>query len=48
MCERLKILGYLALHIRQIDMDMKNSKRVEALRARMVADIAGMLRPPRV
>jgi pyruvate,water dikinase len=43
MVDRLKILGYLALHTRQIDMIMKNPARVGALRAKMVADIDGML-----
>ncbi len=43
MVERLKILGYLALHTRQIDMIMKNKARVEALRAKMRADIDGVL-----
>ena len=43
MYERLKILGYLALHTRQIDMIMANSQRVKALRAKIVADIDGVL-----
>jgi pyruvate,water dikinase len=43
MCERLKILGYLSLHTRQIDMIMKNKARVDALRAKMRADIDGVL-----
>ena len=43
MGERLKILGYLSLHTRQIDMIMKNKARVDALRAKMRADIDGVL-----
>jgi len=43
MCEPLKQLGYLSLHTRQIDMIMKNKARVNALRAKMHADIDGVL-----
>jgi pyruvate,water dikinase len=43
MSERLKILGYLTLHTRQIDMIMKNRARVDALRAKMQVDIEGVL-----
>mgnify|MGYP000172754168 CR=1 FL=1 len=35
--------GYLSLHTRQIDMIMKNKARVDALRAKMRADIDGVL-----
>ena len=43
MCERLKILGYLSLHTRQIDMIMKNKARVDALRTKMLTDIDDVL-----
>jgi pyruvate,water dikinase len=43
MREHLKILGYLALHTRQIDMIMHNAARVNALRERMTADIRQLL-----
>ncbi len=46
MCERLKILGYLSLHTRQIDMIMKNKARVDALQNKMRADIDGVLINP--
>ncbi|BBO72254.1 phosphoenolpyruvate synthase [Desulfosarcina alkanivorans] len=46
MYERLKILGYFSLHTRQIDMVMKNSARVNALRKKMLADIDGELLDP--
>jgi pyruvate,water dikinase len=43
MREHLKILGYLALHTRQIDMIMHNAARVNALRERMKADIRQLM-----
>ena len=43
MCGRLKILGYLSLHTRQIDMIMKNKARVDAVRTKMRSDIDGVL-----
>ncbi|MEJ2037547.1 MAG: PEP/pyruvate-binding domain-containing protein [Desulfosarcinaceae bacterium] len=43
MQERLKILGYLSLHTRQIDMVMSNNARVESLRRKMVMHIGQLL-----
>jgi len=39
----LKILGYLVLHTRQIDMIMHNRDRVNALRERMTVDMESLL-----
>jgi pyruvate,water dikinase len=43
MREHLKILGYLSLHTRQIDMIMHNSTRINTLREQMTADIRRLL-----
>ena len=45
MQDHLKILGYLSLHTRQIDMIMENSARVEALRSKMLGHIDTLLQP---
>jgi len=41
--ERLRILGYLLVHTRQIDMAMADRGAADSLRQKMLADIAAML-----
>jgi pyruvate,water dikinase len=43
MEERLRILGYLIMHTRQLDMVMSNEAEVRRYRAKFVADIQGLL-----
>lgn len=44
--DRLRILGYLLVHTRQIDMAMTGRAAADALRDKMLADIAAMLERP--
>lgn len=44
--DRLRILGYLLVHTRQIDMAMTDRGAADALRAKMLADIEAMLATP--
>jgi pyruvate,water dikinase len=44
--DRLRILGYLLVHTRQIDMAMADRGAADRLRDKMLADIAGMLEKP--
>ena len=44
--DRLRILGYLLVHTRQIDMAMTDRGAADALREKMLADIAAMLETP--
>lgn len=44
--DRLRILGYLLVHTRQIDMAMTDRGAADALRDKMLQDINGMLSTP--
>jgi len=44
--DRLRILGYLLVHTRQLDMAMADRGAADALRQKMLADIAAMLARP--
>lgn len=44
--ERLRILGYLLVHTRQLDMSMTDRGAADALRGKMLDDIAAMLAGP--
>jgi pyruvate,water dikinase len=44
--DRLRILGYLLVHTRQVDMAMADRGAADALRDKMLADIAAMLATP--
>ena len=44
--DRLRILGYLLVHTRQIDMAMADRGAADRLREKMLADIASMLAAP--
>jgi len=44
--DRLRILGYLLVHTRQLDMAMADQGAADCLRTRMLSDIAGMLDTP--
>lgn len=44
--DRLRILGYLLVHTRQLDMAMADHGAAEALRRKMLADIEAMLAVP--
>ncbi|NQV03089.1 MAG: hypothetical protein HQ542_10605, partial [Bacteroidia bacterium] len=43
MEERLRILGYLTLHTRQLDMIMANDSAVRYYKARIERDIQGFM-----
>jgi len=44
--DRLRILGYLLVHTRQLDMAIADRGAADALRQRLLADIEGMLATP--
>jgi pyruvate,water dikinase len=44
--DRLRILGYLLVHTRQLDMAMADQGAADTLRGKMLSDIAAMLQSP--
>jgi pyruvate,water dikinase len=44
MLDRLKALGYLTIHTRQIDMVMLNDSEVEHYREKMLKDLKNLVR----
>ena len=46
MAEQCRIIGYLLMHTRQLDMVMMNSHSVDYYRTKMQKDIQSILKPP--
>lgn len=43
LVDRLRVLGYLLIHTRQIDMVMGNDERLQLYREKLTSDLAGIL-----